>query len=461
MRWHAAMHAGRRHARHPVVKGGIARVVTLPVTALAAFATTAITLHAVGATAYGYVALVATLAALIPFADLGLGAAIQSATAIAESPSADSHLERVLLSAFRLLVLSGVVVTSCGLLVAKTVGWSNILGVPENGLPRTNVVVPVVLGLFAASLPFGIGLRLLIGLERNDVGVALASLAPLIALGAVLILSHVNAPPAAYAVVQPAAMLLTAIATLAVAVRISGVPMLQVVRQSARPRAYPGASVAGSAAPMFVIMVGLPIALQSDRVILAHRAGAVDLTEYAVAAQVYVTAWSVIYSGGVSLWPRFARQVAHGDDLRKPWLYALGGFIVAGVVVGGSLVVALPVVVDVLSRGTVVAPSLLAAAFAGLIVVQAAHLPSAMLLTSPPLLRFQAACVVTMLAINVPLSWVLAGAVGAAGPVIGSVVAIGVAQLLPGLLKARRFVSRDVNWPNSSSSPVMSTPLGG
>jgi len=51
---------------------------------------------------------------------------------------------------------------------------------------------------------------------------------------------------------------------------------------------------------MFVIMVGLPIALQSDRVILAHRAGAVDLTEYAVAAQVYVTAWSVIYSGGVS-----------------------------------------------------------------------------------------------------------------------------------------------------------------
>jgi len=139
----------------------------------------------------------------------------------------------------------------------------------------------------------------------------------------------------------------------------------------------------------------------------------------------------------------------------------LGGFFVAGGVVGGSLVVALPVIVDVLSRGTVVAPSLLAAAFAGLIVVQAAHLPSAMLLTSPPLLRFQAACVVTMLAINVPLSWVLAGAIGAAGPVIGSVVAIGLAQLLPGLLKARRFVSRDVNWPNSSSSPVMSTPLGG
>jgi O-antigen/teichoic acid export membrane protein len=457
----SAVRDGRRYAAHPVVRSGVVRLITLPITAIAAFGTTAITLHAVGSAAYGYVALVATLATLIPFADLGLGAAIQSATAVAENPPTDRHLEQVLLSSFRLLALSGVVVASCGLLVAETVGWSALLAVPKSGLARTDVLVPIVLGLFAASLPFGIGLRILIGLERNDVAIALASAAPLIALGAVLVLSHTNAPTDAYAVVQPCAMLLTAMASLAVAVRLSGVPVLRVIRHSPRPRAHPGISVAGTAAPMFVIMVGLPVALQSDRVILAHRAGAVVLTEYAVAAQVYASAWSIIYSGGISLWPRFARQHARGHDLRRPWVYALRGFFVAGAVVGGSLAVALPFVVDLLSRGTVRAPSLLAAAFAGLIVVQATHLPSAMLLTSPSLLRFQAACVLAMVAINIPLSWVLAGAIGAAGPVIGSVVAVGAAQLIPGLLKARRFVSIRSNWADTAAPPIAPAPLGG
>jgi len=175
---------------------------------------------------------------------------------------------------------------------------------------------------------------------------------------------------------------------------------------------------------------------------------------------VYVSAWSVIYSAGISLWPRFARTHAAGEDLKLPWRQAMLGFLAAGAVVGGSLAVVLPIVVHVLSDGTVRAPALLVAGFAGLIVVQATHLPSAMLLTRPALLRFQAGCVLAMVAINIPLSWILAGAAGAAGPVIGSAVAIALAQLIPGLLMARHVVNIRPGRGDAIPDPAVSALIG-
>jgi O-antigen/teichoic acid export membrane protein len=439
---------GRRYLTHPVIRGGIARIVTLPVTALASFATAALTLRAVGAGSYGYIALLASLAALIPFADLGLGAAVQSAAAVART-SSPGELERVLLSAWRLLLASAALVAVGGVAVAASIGWAGILGTPRGGHIQVDLVVPAILVLFAASLPFGVGVRILVGLERNGTAVTIAAIGPLLALGAVLVMSHVGVPIAAYAVVQPAAILLTSMVTLAVAIRVSKIPALRVAKNALHPVAHRGASVAATAGPMFIVMIGLPIALQSDRLILSHQSNAINLTEYAVAAQVYATAWSVVYSAGISLWPRFARGAAVGEALRRPWTLALRGFGLTGVVVAIVLVTALPVIARILSGGTVGVPMSLAYAFGALMIAQSIHLPSAMLLTSPGQLRFQARCVFAMVILNLPLSWWLAGSIGAAGPVVGSAVAISLSQLLPGWLLARRITSE-----NSSQSAV-------
>lgn len=447
--------------RHSVVRGGVARLVTLPVTAIAAFASAAVTVREVGVSAYGYVTLVAMLGALIPFADLGLGAAIQSATAVAKDRSSDPQMERVLISSFRLLVASGVVVAVSAFVVAGTVGWSGPLGVPKGAPFDTDLVVPIVLSFFAVGLPLGVGLRILIGLERNDVAVGIAALTPVVTLGLVLLFSRFGASIEAYTVAQPAATLATAVASLVAAARLSGVRMLQVIRRAALPHVYRGARVAGAAAPMFVIMVALPIALQSDRLILSHRSGAVELTQYALAVQVYASVWSVLYSAGISLWPLFARRGAQGDDLRRPWLNAIRGFFVSGALAGALLLVVLPLIVSVVGGGTVKAPMILAASFAALLIVQTAHLPSAMLLTKPTHLRFQALCVLIMLVINVCLSWVLARPIGAAGPVIGSVAAIAVAQLVPGLWMARRVVASRTNSATDVTQRTVATAVSG
>jgi hypothetical protein len=142
--------------------------------------------------------------------------------------------------------------------------------------------------------------------------------------------------------------------------------------------------------------------------------------------------------------------------VQKPWSQAMRGFFVAGLVVAILFVLILPPIVSVISEGTVRVPLTVRVAFALLIVVQSVHLPSAMLLVSPAWLRFQSACVAAMLMLNLPLSWWLAGSLGAAGPVAASVVAIAAAQLVPGWLKARQAASR-LDARVETAQPVVST----
>ena len=78
------------------------------------------------------------------------------------------------------------------------------------------------------------------------------------------------------------------------------------------------------------------------------------------------------------------------------------------------------------------------ASFGLLIVVHASYYPSGMLLTDPPGLRLQAKTSVAMLVINVPLSYALAKEVGAAGPALGSAIAILGCMWVPGVLEAMR-----------------------
>jgi O-antigen/teichoic acid export membrane protein len=431
----------RRFARHPVVRGGMTRLVTLPVTALASFATTAITVRGVGVAAYGYIAMIATLGMLIPFADLGLGAAVQSATAVSISAAEDDHLQRVLRSSLRLLAVSGATIGAVGIIVALVTGWTGPLRVPATAGVSANVVIPIVLVLFGCGLPFGVGMRVLIGIQRNDVAVLLAAAMPAFALVAVCVCALLSAPRGAYAVAQPAAMLSTAIGSLAVAARLSGIKMIGVIREALKPRRFPGTRVSNAAAPMFVIMVALPLALQSDRIILAQRSTAAALTEYALAAQVYAAAWSVLYAAGVGLWPLFAQTGAAGRDLRRPWLVAVRSFGAAGILGGGIIFIALPFIVAVVSGGRVVIPVGVTAAFAALLAINTAHLPSAMLLTTPRLLRFQAAWVLVMLIGNIGMSWALAAPMGAAGPVLGSAITVGLTLFLPAFARAGRVVA--------------------
>lgn len=94
-------------------------------------------------------------------------------------------------------------------------------------------------------------------------------------------------------------------------------------------------------------------------------------------------------------------------------------------VTGGKLAISLP----------------MSLALGCLIAVMALHQPSAVLLTSPSLLKFQAVCASLMLVLNLGLSVYLTPLVGPPGVVWASVMTVFAAQLVPCAIKAKAQVS--------------------
>ena len=85
--------------------------------------------------------------------------------------------------------------------------------------------------------------------------------------------------------------------------------------------------------------------------------------------------------------------------------------------------------------------------FSVLVVFQCLKYPLNIYLTDAPGLRFQVYILLATLPLNVALSYVLAGRLGAAGPVIGSAVAIAL-QYVACLIYTARLHRRPVTAPD-------------
>jgi hypothetical protein len=96
----------------------------------------------------------------------------------------------------------------------------------------------------------------------------------------------------------------------------------------------------------------------------------------------------------------------------------------------------------VLSGGRITASWSLCAAFGALLIVQAAHLPSGVLLTKPNEARWQACCIACMAAIALGGGILLAGPAGATGVVCASAAGVLFAQLVPDLFAVPALVLR-------------------
>ena len=166
-----------------------------------------------------------------------------------------------------------------------------------------------------------------------------------------------------------------------------------------------------------------------------------SLSAYSYVAQLYTPLWSVISVAGLALWPHFAANKLTPAALRKSWFTGLAILSAAGLIAAIAFLLLSPVAVQWMSAGTARPGWSLLLAFAALLIVQSTHLTTGIMLISPRQLRFQAACVVALVVTNLPLSWVLAGPLGPAGPVLASVITVAACQLLPGVVLAHRITS--------------------
>jgi O-antigen/teichoic acid export membrane protein len=230
-------------------------------------------------------------------------------------------------------------------------------------------------------------------------------------------------------------------------------PQLKLVaRDIFRVRAIRGVRAVHIAGPMLVQMVALPIAMQTDRLLLSHLTAGPELAQYNLASQLYGLVLQTIAAAGITLWPIYARarSASRIESPLKPTLW----FTVGGLSVGLLVAVLTPWLTGFISGGKIRLDIWLTSGFVVFVALQAAKYPVGMYMTDRRGLRFQVLPILIMVPLNLGISWALIGVVGAGGPIIGSAVSVALCQVVPNLWYVQHDLARRRLVPSVELQPA-------
>lgn len=419
-----------------------ARILVLPVSAILGIFSTRLIIDHYGQAAYGQYGLLVGIGSLIPFADLGITAAIMNAVGQSADPANDPTVHRVLVTSMRILSGSTLVVISASVLLTVFGAWPGVLGegLLEHSGPLAAGLCLAVIGI---TLLVGFGQQLLAGLGKNHLAIILLGLQTPVVLSALFVIIHFDAGLGAYIAVVPylATFLLAGVALYTASRKVSPAIRLA-LRDAPKVRTVQGGHVFGLAWPMLIQMIALPLAMQTDRLVLSHVSDVKDLAQYNLASQMYTPIWQVVSAAGFALWPIFARSRAD-RSAEAPSPTRLAAFFGGGGVLLCILITSVsPWLSARASGGTIHLSLTLIISFSVLMIFQSTKAPLGMYMTDERGLRFQAYMIVLLLPVNLALSWYLALRIGAAGPVIGSAVGVFGCQVLANWIYVRRDLRR-------------------
>ena len=410
-----------RVANSSIIRSAGSRIIVLPISGVAAVAVARLVSSSAGADGFALYTLVATLPALIPFTDLGTGAALTNAAPLLSSAPSEfwsvyGRVRRMLIQMALLLIVVNLAFAIWGI-------WPILLGVAGND--QVNLGAFACLTLYLCALPFGVGAPVLIGLGKNAYVIFVQGIAPLVSLlwVAIAVVAHFSL--AALMVGGSLPTLIAAVWVHYAALRFVG------GRPKQKSPLAATSHVLRTGWAMIVITIAVPISLQSGRVVLTWTAGLATVSVFAAAMVVFLPVFSVAQLAGRSLWADFATERARAQT---SWPTLLSGWRTSGMV-GALLAIALialgPVVLSIAVGSTVHVPLALLVIFSGVILAQALHLPAGMYLTYERGLRFQAVTTLCMAIVVIGLSITLAPLMGYYAPATGLLVGLTFCQLLP------------------------------
>ncbi len=415
-----------------------AKIVVLGLSGILGIITSRLIIQTFGTEVYAQYGLLTAFPALLPFADLGIAAVVINAVAASDSVRTDDYVRRAIVTAFRILLVSGGIIVAVALTITLVGLWPTLLGdalLADGG----SIAAFACLATFGLVLPLTVGQRILVGLRRTTAQVASQSVVAPFIFVSVLLIVVLAVPAGSYlAVLSYVAAALVSIIGLGMAARAISPQLGRVLREIPHPRRYPGVPAIGLAWPMLVQMIALPIAMQSSRVQLSHLSTVDELAQYNLAAQLFGIVLQTIAAAGIALWPIYAkaRAAASIQSPFAPTLWFLGGGLALGIVLAALS----PWVAGFVSDGAIALDPWLLGGFVVFVGLQAAKYPIGMYMTDRRGLVFQVVPVVAMVPIALGLSWVLILQIGAGGAVIGTAVAVLTCQVIPNLW----YVARDL-----------------
>lgn len=431
------------------------KVLVMGLTGLIGIFTSRIIITHFGVDAYAQYGLLGTLPNLLPFADLGMAAVVINAIASSDDPRTDELVRRTLTTAFRILLRSAVVIVLVAAVITALGAWPFILG--RGGLlPGAELVPFLCLTVFAFGLPLAVGSRILVGLGRTTAQIAATGITGPLMIGAIFAMAMLAPQSGNYiALVSYLAALIVSALCLWLASRAIPGQVSGAIRRIP-DKHYTGVKAGHIAGPMLVQMLALPIAMQTDRILLSQLTNGEELAQYNLGSQLFNIVLQTIAASGVALWPIFARARSKAQivsPIRPTLLFGL-----LGLLAGLAIALLSPWLVGFVTGGDFSLDPWLIGGFVVFVTLQAAKYPAGMYLTDAKGLKFQVIPILILVPVNVALSWGLIYLVGAGGPIIGSAVAVLLCQVIPNLWYVRRDMARrrreaDAEQPDADETP--------
>lgn len=434
-----AMPRARTEARQ-VGSAALAKIFAMGVAGIAGIITSRLIIQYYGVDAFAQYGLLTALSSLLPFADLGIAAVLINVIAGSADSRTDPVVRQTITSAFRILLVSAAVIAAVSVGIGLAGLWPVLLG---GGLMSTGGSLAATLSMvvFAVALPLGVGQRILVSSGRTATQTAISGFgSPLVLLGLVAAIALGIAFAPYVAVLSYVANGIVAMVCLILAARIVSPQVTAAIKDIARLRSVRGAKIVNTAGPMVVQMIALPIAMQTDRLLLSHLAPTSELAQYSFGAQMFGLINQTVAAAGIALWPIYARARASGTVNSPAKATAVFSSIALGL--GLLLWAALPLATEVVTQGQIEIPWTLAASFVLFVTFQAVKYPLGMYMTDARGLKFQVLPIVIMVPVNLGLSWILIAPLGPAGPVLGSAIAVLLCQVLPNWWYIHRDLGR-------------------
>ncbi|MFZ4893542.1 lipopolysaccharide biosynthesis protein [Plantibacter sp. Mn2098] len=423
-----------------VSQTAVAKIVVMGLSGILGIFTSRMIIEHFGAPAYAQYGLLTSIPALLPFADLGIAAVVINAIAGSDDPKRDLQVRRSIVTAFRILTVSGAIIMLVAVLITVLGLWPAILGnglMPDGG----SIAAFLCLATFGFVLPLTVGQRILIGVGKTSTQVATQAIAaPVIFLGVWLfVVADVDAGPYVSVLSYVASGIVAAVC-LWLSARSIRPQVWLAMKEVPRLRSAPGVPAFALAWPMVVQMIALPIAMQTDRLLLSHLTDGPELAQYNLATQLFGLVIQTIGAAGLALWPIYAkaRSAKRVESPLVPTLWFLGGGLalalilalispwIAGFVSGGKITLGFPILIP----------------YIVFVALQAAKYPVGMYMTDQRGLQFQVLPILCMVPLNLGLSWLLIPVFGAAGPIIGSAVSVAICQVVPNLWYVQRDLAK-------------------
>ncbi len=380
---------------------------------------------------YALYSLLITIPSLLTFTDLGSGAVLVNAVATSDDIRTDRRLRLQITSVGRVLLMfaTGLMLINTVLLV--TGGWRALFG-DAGAIPGAALAAFICVTLFSLSITLGVWFRILLGQRRNHIVILVQGMISPVTLGGVwLMLTFGGRDFDSYlAIASYGASLFSAIVGFALVTRSTAPLIPDALRMLLRFRSVRGVRVMDVGWPMLAQMVTYPIAVGSQRYVLAQFGTPTDVAEYGVAGQVFFALNGLVMAAGVALWPQFARLRHKGELRRGPFLLSL---IFAGAIAAATFLVwwVSPWLFGFITQGELEVRTLTIFAFGCMIMLTAAVYPLGMFIMDKPGIRFQVVPTLAMATVSIILSLVLTPILGIVGPLIGVSFALIVCQIIP------------------------------